>query len=373
MILTNSFDPDLRTYKEAKYLIQKGFRVQILCWDREGRYPDKETEIIEGIRIKRFYPYSQYGTGLKQIVPFIKFVKECRAYIRKIKGKYYCHCADLDGMITGFLSCPRARVKLVFDMREFYESGSLTRFRYFVRLAVRFLQDRCYRIIYLNNLQKKYVRKRNYNKLVYLPNYPESTKFKNTEKTKSDKIQVSFIGYVRHEKQLRALMDAAALFRDKIDVHIHGRGVCYDSLKEYAQAYENCFVTGDFNHECIDNLYQNTDLLFCVYDVRDDNDKHAYPTKFFEAIITKTPMIVAADTVIAKFCEKYEIGFAINNHYKEALVDIFSRITKSDNLLRRMRENEAKIQKKYLWEQVEKNLDTIYQIGGEARKNDSIT
>ena len=32
MILTNGFDPDVRVYKEAKYLVEKNFEVTILCW-----------------------------------------------------------------------------------------------------------------------------------------------------------------------------------------------------------------------------------------------------------------------------------------------------------------------------------------------------
>ncbi len=49
MILTNGFEPDLRVYKEAKYLISKGHKVEIICWDREARYKDKPNEIIEVI------------------------------------------------------------------------------------------------------------------------------------------------------------------------------------------------------------------------------------------------------------------------------------------------------------------------------------
>ena len=37
MILTNSFDPDLRVYKEAQYIASKGYEVEILCCDREGK------------------------------------------------------------------------------------------------------------------------------------------------------------------------------------------------------------------------------------------------------------------------------------------------------------------------------------------------
>ena len=34
MLLTNAFEMDVRVYKEARYLIEKGNNVTILCWDR---------------------------------------------------------------------------------------------------------------------------------------------------------------------------------------------------------------------------------------------------------------------------------------------------------------------------------------------------
>ena len=55
MILTNGFDPDVRVYKEAKYLVEKNFEVTILCWDRRCEYIDKKEEILDGIKIKRFF------------------------------------------------------------------------------------------------------------------------------------------------------------------------------------------------------------------------------------------------------------------------------------------------------------------------------
>lgn len=359
MILTNGFDPDLRTFKEAKYLVARGFHVEVLCWDRENYHRDKEREVIEGICVRRFYPYAKYGTGFKQLVPFFQFIRKCRIYLRSLKEPYDCHCADLDGMVTGFLSVSKG-TRLVFDMREFYESGSLTHLRYFVRALVRFLQNCCYKVIYLNDLQKRYVSEKNQKKLVYLPNYPEKEKFREIEKTVSDKIRVAFIGYVRHKEQLLSLMDAAGEFPESLEVYIHGRGVHYETLKRYAERYSNCFVTGDFNHDCIGELYRKTDLLYCVYDVKDENDRNAYPTKFFEAIITKTPMIVADGTVIADFCKENGIGVAIGRKYKKELRNIFSAIIEKRGILEQMACKEEKIREEYLWESVVTNLDEIY-------------
>ena len=60
MILTNGFGPDVRVYKEAKYLVSEGFDVEILCWDRRSEFIDSEYETVDGIFIKRFFPSAEY-------------------------------------------------------------------------------------------------------------------------------------------------------------------------------------------------------------------------------------------------------------------------------------------------------------------------
>lgn len=361
IILPNGFDPDLRTFKEAKYLVSKNHKVTILCWDRDNKYKDRENEVIEGIHIKRFYPKSEYGTGFKQIVPLIKFIRECKEYFREVKENYYyCHCADLEGMITGFLCCYGKRCKLVFDMREYYETGVWAKIKHISKFLVRFFQDKCYKVIYLNDLQKSIVRERNLEKLVFLPNYPEGQKFKSTNKTQSEKIRVSYIGYVRHEKQLIGLMEAASQFSN-IEVYIYGSGVLYKKMMEYSKDYENCSVMGQFNHDYVADIYNKTDVLFCVYDIKDINDKNAYPTKFFEGIVTKTPILVANNSVVADFCNQYNIGFPVGTNYKESLVEIFKKITEDKGILEKMAENEAVMADKYLWDNVVINLDEIYK------------
>ena len=102
MILTNGFEPDLRVYKEAKYLSNKGYDIEILCWDREGKYITKPIEQLGKIKIVRFFEKSTYGSGLKQIFKLLKFKNACKKYLKKQKINYtYMHCHDLDGMLVG--------------------------------------------------------------------------------------------------------------------------------------------------------------------------------------------------------------------------------------------------------------------------------
>lgn len=115
IIAAEEISDDQRVLKEAEYLTNKGFNVEILCWDREGQFREKEIEIINTVRIKRFYPRAIYGSGLKQVIPFAKFIFLCRKYLKN-REYDFLHCQNLDGFIVGYF----INKNIIFDMREYY-------------------------------------------------------------------------------------------------------------------------------------------------------------------------------------------------------------------------------------------------------------
>ena len=358
MILTNGYDPDVRVYKEAKYLVKKGFDVEILCWDRENRYKDRETEEIDGIKIKRFFPYAQYGTGYRQVLKYIQFIKQCKSYLKN-KDYQYMHCHDLDGALAGYLIKNKGS-KLIFDMHEFYEGRTNKKsVKFFTRNMVFFLQNKYDYIIYVNETQKASVRESNLNKLIYLPNYPEADNYIGCEKTDSDKLRISYIGAVRQYKELKSLMDASKDMAD-VEVSIHGAGTAYKQLKEDAENYRNVNVTGLYDFSESNKLYSEADLLYVVYDMKNENWKNAYPVKFFEAIITQTPVIVSKGSILEKFLEKNDIGFVVDGDDVEEISSLLYKIDKNRNLLEEKKNNLNKIQYKYSWDSVLNNFDKIY-------------
>lgn len=227
MILTNGFGPDVRVYKEARYLSSAGFDVEILCWDREGQFTEEEQ--LEGIRVRRFFPAAKYGTGFKQLFPYFAFIRECRRYLRD-KDFNYLHCHDLDGIIAGWLA-GRGSAKLIFDMHEFYEARSARkqRFRRLIRAIVGFFQTRSDYIIYVSDFQTVPINKANRSKLVFLPNYPDWSAYKDSRKTDSPNLRISYIGAVRQYQQLKNLFDACKGMRD-LEISVHGDGAAYEPL-----------------------------------------------------------------------------------------------------------------------------------------------
>lgn len=355
MILTNGFDPDVRVYKEAKYLVTEGFNVEIICWDRKCEYVDRNEEVIDGINIKRFCIPSKPGTGMKQIIPYIKFIKNTRKYL-KDKEYSYLHCHDFDGIVVGMFTKNKKKTKIIFDMHEIYKNYSYARNIFFDFVFNKILKKSDY-IIHVNEAQIEGMKSTIKEKTVFLPNYPESKVYEPIEKNASEKIRVNYIGALRDYESLNSL--AKLNNNDKnIEVGLYGTGVCYDKLKEQYQG-SNVKVYGKYNGITESGeIYRNTDILYCSYNPQIKNWKTSYPVKLFESIVTLTPVIVTENTVSGDFVEKYGIGKTIKYGDTESIINAILDIKQSYDMYV---ENIKNISDNYKWKNVVKNLKKVYK------------
>lgn len=359
MILTNGFDPDVRVYKEAKYLVSKGFGVTILCWDRDLSRQNPEIENVEGINVIRFKIESVYGTGAKQIKAFFKYIKACKEYLKN-NSCYYIHCNDLDGAITGYLA-GKSKANMVFDMHEFYEKGNSVK-RKIIRAIVIFLIKRSKAALYENNiyLEKEY--KSVHDKLFPLRNYPDSGFIQALPKTKSDKFRIAYHGVVRDQiPEFTALFEAVKGMQD-VMVDINGGGIDLKQLQEIAKQYTNVSVNGPYDgiNES-SRLYSKTDLLFCAYNPFDSNYQgDAEVVKYYEAVSTGTPILVTDTIGLATKVKKYNFGITCNTRNADEIRNAINMIKNNIDLWNTIHESELNQAYMYSWNKAVKILDNIY-------------
>ena len=356
MILTNGFDPDVRVYKEAKYLVEKGFNVEILCWDRSCLYVDKPTDIVDGIKIKRFFLKSSYGSGLHQLFPFYRFVREVRKYLKN-KTIDYLHCHDFDGLVVG--SMQHKKVSIIFDMHEIYTNYAYAKNKLFGMIFSHFVSKAKY-IIYVNDEQLKGIK--NNCKKIYLPNYPSKEYYIPSNKTKSKSIRVNYIGSVRDYDAIYAL---SKIKSNNIEFGIYGSGVKYETLKSNINS-DNVHFYGKYNGiNEIGDIYRKTDLLYCSYNPDVTNWKYAYPVKLYESIVTDTPIIVSKNTVSSDFVNENGIGISIDYCDSKSIEEAILKITKNIDYYKK---NLMKIKEFYSWDVISKNLLEIYGDNYENKK-----
>ena len=361
MILTNGFDPDVRVYKEARYLVSKGNKVTILCWDRDLSRNHPENEILDGIRIVRFKIPSVYGSGKKQIYAYLKYVNKCRDYL-KHHNCDFLHCNDIDGAVCGRLA-RKGKTPYVFDMHEFYENGNCVK-RWFIRRVVLYILQGAKAGLYENSayLEDKY--KKIHKKIYPLRNYPDSNMIQYLPKTKSSEFRVGYHGVVRGQvKEFTALFEAVKGMND-VRVDINGGGMDLPELKELEKKYKNVFVNGPYNGIIESTrLYSNTDVLFCGYDASNPNYQgDAEVIKFYEAIFTGTPMIMTDGIGMAKKVIDNSFGVTCDTRNAQSIKKSIIKLKSDRNFWERCHKAELSKASSYSWEKAVKVLDNVYNL-----------
>lgn len=371
MLLDNCFDPDVRVYKEAVYLVKQGNNVQIICLDKKNKYIDKQDEIKDGIYIHRIFCRNDKITRLLENKFFSYFTAPFYAYwliMFFIRAKRYLkhkrvdilHCHDVV-MSYGSRWFFKKQIK-VFDMHEYYLKDDKSFKDLIMKYIVSSAQNHSKWIIYVNEKQILNLKEKNRNKLVLLPNYPSQSIFADVTKTTSDRLRIGYVGAVRDFKSLAALIDINDIMKDKFDIKIYGYGSAYDSLIEYerSKGYSS-ILTGSYNGISeIENIYKNIDILYCVYDNHIANWKYSYPVKFYESILTKTPIIVSKDSTVGDFTEARNIGYTLNLDDKDAFLRLLTEEINNQSY-KTKQINLEKIQYHYTWENQVQRLNVIYE------------
>lgn len=364
MILTNGFDPDPRVYKEAKSLTKLGHEVTILCWDRAGTYIDKPKEHLDGVHIVRFFGDATYGTGYKQVGKFFKFKAEIFQFINNNKFDAI-HCHDFDGLFIGYSINKKLKLKLVYDEHDLFYLYFIDRLGMLNKLIYNFIKIREKKMLkavdthivvtpkmgeIYENVSKK---------VLVVNNAPYRDLFKNIEKTQSKKIRIGFIGSVRYYDEMKALIEASQKYKDEVEIVVCGKGIYSDKLKTYSENFSNVKITGAYTINELEGMYRGIDVTYAFYP--GTMATISMPNKFYESIITETPIIANIATEFGYEVNKNKFGYGIAGiNLKDELEVILVKLVQGIDkkiIIENMRNNKEN----YFWEANEPVLNSIYK------------
>lgn len=364
MILTNGFDPDPRVYKEAKSLTKLGHNVTILCWDRAGEYINKQTETIDGISIVRFFGDAQYGSGYKQGFKFLKFKDDVYRYI-KSKNFEAIHCHDFDGLFIGYSINKKLKLKLIYDEHDLFymyffdRPGIINKliYNFIIIREKQMLKGVDTHIVVTPKMAEIY--QRISKKVVVINNAPYKDLFKNIEKTNNDKLRIGFIGSVRYYDEMKALIDASQKYKDDVEIIICGRGIHSDKLTEYSKKLTNVKIQGAYNISQLEDLYRDIDVTYAFYP--GSTATISMPNKFYESVITETPVIANKNTEFGYEVYQNKLGYGITGeNLTKELEHIIGKLVGSRDEKESILENMRKMKESCFWESNECRLDDIY-------------
>jgi len=169
----------------------------------------------------------------------------------------------------------------------------------------------------------KYYKNMFYGEAFILENKPLSTMIpQRLKKLENDKIIIGIVGLLLQGKPYQTLLEATKN-DDRYEVHIYGKGIFEDLIKEYSHTYRNIKFFGEYNFfQDSAKIYSTLDILYMPYDTTNGslNNKVAVPNKLYEAMYFHVPIITSKESYLGELIEGFNIGKTIWCCQKEELL-----------------------------------------------------
>jgi len=109
-------------------------------------------------------------------------------------------------------------------------------------------------------------------------------------------------------------------------------------------------------------LSEACDAVLCFYEPLTPNDINASPNKLYDAMMVGRPVIINAETRVARFVTAHDLGYVVGYHDTDGLRSVLRSLPNArPNLPAFARRASALSQATYCWEAVESRLKAVLQ------------
>jgi glycosyltransferase involved in cell wall biosynthesis len=361
MLLSNPFMVDPRVYKEAKALVDVGHEVTVIVWDRKNEY--ESVSVVEGIRIVRIH-----NTGIMKILPLDLFKNPLwwRKAFKKALKLYdngfrfdVVHCHDLDTLKSGVWLKNKLGIKLVYDAHEIF--GYMMERdmpKFIVNFALKLekkLVKHVDSIITVNEPVEKYLRSITDKPITIVMNCNDVIS-KTYQPTKNDVCTISYIGVLHKSRMFPELVDIIGKIKNVRFVIAGKKENLYDEVKSRCEKYDNITFLGSIPFNEVIPKTLESDVVVCMINPNDMNNKIALANKQFEAIVCGRPIICTKNTYSGDMTEKLQCGLVVDYNL-DAIKEAIIKLRDDPKLCEKLGRNGLKAAiDKYNWNEQKKKL-----------------
>jgi len=364
MLLTNAFDPDPRVHQEAVALVDAGYHVTILCWDRDRKAKFRET--IDGISTERVYVRSTHGRGATQMLFLALFW--IKALLKGLYRDYdIVHCHDFDTLLPGFFLAKAKGAKLVYDSHESYVDMLWhlpAWIRGIISATENVLLKRTDLLITVGEKLETHLSERGAPRTCVVGNWKDPSKFEFPENrileekkslsiTDSQKV-ICFIANLGHERQVPQLIEAAKQ-NAGIFLVMGGNGPARDLVEAAADLYPNIHFLGYVHPSKVPLFTALSDIVFYGFDPENPNARFSAPNKLFEALAAGKAVITGDFGEIAKIVKETGCGIVLERYSEREIGDAIQSLSDGDLDACKARSREAS-RERYCWDMARKTL-----------------
>jgi glycosyltransferase involved in cell wall biosynthesis len=338
MLLANAFRPDPRVAREASILVQNGYQVSVVCWDRKAEMPERET--VKGFEIVRVQNVrSFYGSGWRQVFYLPRFWRKAIHVAMEMQPDAI-HCHDLDTLYAGWrikkhLDCP-----LVYDAHENYPAlMSLYLPKVFLRALIcweNWLLPHTDIIITASSVLRDEYLTRGYDAAVNLGNFHDIGLYAAVEESEvlavraklgisPGELMAAYIGGFTPGRMLVQFIETAPLLPD-VPFHLWGDGPDREVVEQAATPYSNVSYNGWLEADELPVHFKAADIIY--YCLRPDYQGAVYnaPNTLSQAMAAGRPIIANDVGDLGRIVRETKCGLLLSKVSPETIADAIEQL-----------------------------------------------
>lgn len=368
---SNAIDPDPRLEKEVRTLLDNGYIIQVLGWDRSGKGSYISTLNIgnHSIQIKQYCGKAIFGGGIKNLKELLLFQFFLIRELFKIRNSIkLIHAADFDTVIPATLIKLLLGKKVIYDIYDFYVDAFSVpeKAKPFIKMIDLCIISFVDAVILTNESRLEQIRGSRPKRIEIIHNTPEEVIPKNLElpinhqKKQDYSITVAYVGILQDGRLLLEVLD---IFKRNSgwQLIVAGFGKYKNHFIEAAMKHNNIIFLGKVSYERSLSVSNYADLLFATYDPRIPNHRYSSPNKIYEAMMLGKPIIVCNNTGIDNLIVEQEIGWAIDYSSVAFEATVRDFVLNKDNALIIKEKSKFSYHKNYKWKIMSERLLVLYK------------
>ncbi|GIX49586.1 MAG: glycosyl transferase [Candidatus Tectimicrobiota bacterium] len=321
MLLANGFDPDPRVHREARSLVEAGYEVTLLAWDRHGRA--RRVETVDGIRVERLAIASSYGRGTSQLPCLLRF---WRQLVRTARQRAWdvVHCHDFDTLPPGWLLAKWRRKPVIFDAHESYHEMLAANvsplIKKIIAVSERWLVKRVDLLITVGRLLEAEYRRRGARHTCVVGNWKALEDFQvppaEVARTRQalgidpQRLVVAYLGFFEPDRGLFELI-AAVKSEPAVHLLLGGKGTLEERVRQAAEGCRNISFLGYVAPHLIPRYTAAADVVYYCLSGDYGNNKYSAPNKLFEALAAGRAVLTGRVGEIARIVAEEQCGVCL--------------------------------------------------------------
>lgn len=305
--------------------------VHILYWNRD--LCDEDLSRYEGTTLHEFRFYQEDDAPkLSKIGAFIRYRKEAKRLLNKGGFDRVIALHTLPAVLSVGILKKKYKGRYIFDYRDHtYED-----FAPFKKIVAEVVEGSLATFVSSDGF-RRFLPELCANKIYTSHNILPDSLLHRDEKEKmgsfSEKIRISFWGFIRHFGVNKALIEKIATDK-RFELHYYGREqkTALD-LKAYAAEIgaDNVYFHGEYKPEDRYEFVRSTDIIHNIYD--DGNMMLAMANKYYDGAIFYLPQVCLDGSFMAQSAERAGVGIGLNVYedgFCDRLYDYYIGIDKNN-------------------------------------------